>query len=97
MYEQSPIDLVFGVLDADKTVTVRLEHTHSLHERELAHVQVATLYTSVEGERRVRVCNLALQVVSLAAGVFRYADIEAVVTCLLREGIAIVPTTHTGH
>ena len=36
--------------------------------------------------RRVRVCNLALQTVELAANVFHYADMEAVLAHMARAG-----------
>lgn len=49
-------------------------------------MQVAVLYTSPEGSRRVRVVNLALQVADLAGNVFRMADADAVVCHLTKEG-----------
>lgn len=44
------------------------------------------LYTSAAGERRVRVCNLGLQVAGMAGNVFRFADMDAVVCHLVRQG-----------
>lgn len=85
-YENAAGDLQFGTLDADKSVAVVLEHNGTLSERQYAFIQSATLYTTVDGQRRVRVCNVALQVVTLAGNVFRYADMDAVVTLMLREG-----------
>ncbi|KAH9946861.1 sec24-like protein [Amylocystis lapponica] len=54
--ESSATDLAFGTLDADKAISVQ----------QLAFIQCAVLYTTAAGQRRVRVCNLALQVASLA-------------------------------
>jgi protein transport protein SEC24 len=48
-------------------------------------VQVATLYTSAAGERRVRVVNASMPVTATLAEVFRYADMEAVTSLLLRQ------------
>ena len=63
-----------------------LSHTHKLDPRGHAFVQGAVLYTTVDGERRVRVCNLALNVVELAGNVFQYAEFETTVCHMAREG-----------
>jgi protein transport protein SEC24 len=77
-----------GTCDADKAFCVTLEHSGiPLDERSDAHLQCALLYTTASGERRVRTCNIAISVSSLAGNVFRHADQEAVVTYWLREGI----------
>lgn len=73
-------------MDADKSICVAFEHVRTLDDRQYAFVQSAILYTTATGERRVRVHNLALRVVSLAGNVFQYADMDATVTYLLREG-----------
>lgn len=84
--ESAADDMLFGTIDADKSICVTFGHNHALSEREYAHIQSALLYTTVTGERRVRVCNLALQVASLAGNVFRFADMDGVVSALVREG-----------
>ena len=85
-YENAAGDMQFGTMDADKAVAVLFEHSHNLDERRYAFVQSATLYTTIAGERRVRVCNVALQVVTMAGNVFRYADMDTVVAYMLRQG-----------
>lgn len=84
--QSNPTDLDFGILDADKAVVADFEHSSSLSTHEYAHIQCATLYTTVWGERRVRVINLALQIVELAGNVFQYADMDTVFCRFAREG-----------
>ncbi|TBU39840.1 sec24-like protein [Dichomitus squalens] len=92
-YESPASDMEFGTMDADKTICIKLEHTSRLDDRQYAFLQSAILYTTVTGERRVRVHNLALRVVSLAGNVFQYADMDAAVSYIIREAISKLHST----
>ncbi|KAL0959594.1 hypothetical protein HGRIS_011303 [Hohenbuehelia grisea] len=87
-FQRSPTDVEFGVLDADKAISLNLEHSgRRLNPREYVYIQSAVLYTTVSGERRVRTCNLALEVAELAGNIFQFADQETIVSHLAREAI----------
>lgn len=88
-YEGPTSDLILGTFDADKAISVSLEHTGTLNDSTFAFLQSAVLHTTAAGQRRVRVCNVGLQVASLAGSVFRYADMEAVVSHMVREGQSV--------
>ena len=90
-------ELTFGTISADSTLSVALQHVRTLDERQYAHIPVAPLYPSSEGERRVRVCTVAVQVAALAGSVFRFADMDAVVAHTIREGIPSVFHPHVLH
>ena len=47
--------------DADKGIGIEMKHDDKLNEQEGAAVQIALLYTSVFGERRLRVHNLQVK------------------------------------
>ncbi|KAF4564514.1 COPII coat Sec23p-Sfb3p heterodimer component [Pleurotus pulmonarius] len=93
IFQRSPIEVECSVLDADKSVTVTLEHTHSLNAREYVYLQSAVLYTTIDGQRRVRTCNLALEVVELAGNVFQFADMETIIAHLAKDAISYVTSS----
>lgn len=89
--QSSPTDITLGLLDTDTSFAVTFEHSRFLSgkgmdEKEYAHIQCAVLYTTVGGQRRVRTINVAVQVASLAANVFRFADLDATVCLWTKEG-----------
>lgn len=88
----NPTTPTFGTLDADSAISVSFTHSGSLSQHEYASIQCAVLHTTTDGQRRVRVVNLALQVAELAADVFRYADMDVVVAHLMRQTITRMPT-----
>ncbi|KAI5888444.1 vWA-like protein [Schizophyllum commune H4-8] len=96
--QTSPTDLEFGVMSADTAFGATIGFTGGplaptvLDVREFAHIQCAVLYTTAEGSRRVRVLNLALQAVELAANVFHYADMEAVLAHVARGAMTKLPS-----
>ena len=85
-YQRASTDLELGCVNDQTAIGVTFRHDARLDEKEMAYVQVATLYTTASGDRRVRVCNLALGVTSLIGNVFRFADLDAVVTIFAKEG-----------
>ena len=69
-------DLVLPALDCDKSVTCMLRHEERLPAGGMAFLQAALLYTTPDGNRRVRVHTLALPVASSLGSVFRGADLD---------------------
>ena len=89
----NPTTPTFGTLDADQAISVSFTHSATLSLHEYASIQCAVLHTTTDGQRRVRVINIALQIAELAGDVFRFADMDVVVTHLMRQSKSIPTTT----
>ncbi|CAE6413751.1 unnamed protein product [Rhizoctonia solani] len=90
-HQSSPSDLTVASSHADNSILFTFTHSGRLDDRREAHIQCATLYTSRAGERRVRVLNIAVQVSTLAANVFKNADLEVVCCTFTREALQMLP------
>jgi protein transport protein SEC24 len=84
--------LELSVVGEDTCIAIELEHrVGGLPKKESqCFVQSALLYTTVTGQRRVRVSTLALKVATSAADVYRATDFGAVTAFLTRQAIAHV-------
>ena len=77
------VELDLPTIDCDKAFGIRLEHEGKLQDKSQAALQVALLYTTTEGYRRIRVHTLSLTVTSVMSNVFRYDAAVNFSVCLL--------------
>eukprot|EP00889_Picochlorum_renovo_P008544 jgi/Picre1/35574/NNA_003035.t1 len=66
--------LALPACDADKTFSVEITHEETLLTGQTAYLQAALLYTSSQGERRIRVHTMALPVVSELIDLYKACD-----------------------
>ena len=70
----------------DTTAALQLVHDGSdASKSKYAYVQLAVLYTNLNGERRLRIHNSALEVSKNLNDVFRYVDVDAVTSFLSKR------------
>lgn len=50
------------------------------------HIQCAVLYTTVYGQRRIRVTTLSLPCTSMLSNLFRAADLDTQFSCYMKQG-----------
>lgn len=89
-----PTDIDLPAIDCDKTIMVTFKHDDKFQEGLECSFQCALLYTTVFGQRRIRVCNLSLPCTSMLSTLFRSADLDAQFACFLKQaasGISISP------
>lgn len=79
-------DLEIGGIDADKAVGVIFSYDGKLDSKLDAHFQAALLYTSADGQRRVRCINVVAAVNDGGMDTMRNIDQDAVVAIIAKEG-----------
>ncbi|KAF9185975.1 COPII coat Sec23p-Sfb3p heterodimer component [Haplosporangium sp. Z 767] len=81
-------DLELAGIDSEKAFGVLVKHDGKLDEKTEASFQVALLYTTADGLRRVRVHNFSTPVTTLLGNVFRWADMDTTINFLSKGAIA---------
>ncbi|KAI9745875.1 MAG: COPII coat Sec23p-Sfb3p heterodimer component [Claussenomyces sp. TS43310] len=86
-------DLELGVIDADKAMGVLFSYDGKLDAKLDAHFQSALLYTTANGERRVRCCNVVASVSDFAKDCMTYVDQDAVYNIIAKEAATKMATS----
>ncbi|XP_054781200.1 protein transport protein SEC24 C-like isoform X1 [Prosopis cineraria] len=80
-----PTDVDLAGIDCDKTFMVTLKHDDKLQDGSECAFQCALLYTTLYGQRRIRVVTLSLPVTSMLSNLFRAADLDTQFCCFLKQ------------
>ncbi|CEP03242.1 unnamed protein product (mitochondrion) [Plasmodiophora brassicae] len=78
-------EIELPAIDCDKSFAVRLEHESALSDKSFVGIQAALLYTTFNGERRIRVHTVRAPCTTSLPTVFRHSDLYAVVNLSLRQ------------
>ncbi|KAK7280562.1 hypothetical protein RJT34_25626 [Clitoria ternatea] len=87
-----PTDVDLPGIDCDKSFMVTLKHDDKLQDGSECAFQCALLYTTVYGQRRIRVVTLSLPVTSMLSNLFRAADLDTQFCCFLKQAATEVPS-----
>lgn len=89
------IDQLYGAnagsatfMDSQTTIVASIGFDGQLDPKLDAHFQVAVLYTSLSGEKRVRVCNLLTGVTPKLKPVLKFVDCDVVMATITRQTLA---------
>ena len=86
-YMDNTVDVRFAAFNKHQSATVELKHDDKL-ESQYCYIQIALLYTSVSGERKIRLHNLTLAVTPNHNDVFQYSNVNTLMSYLLKQAIA---------
>eukprot|EP00268_Persea_americana_P063074 TRINITY_DN8143_c0_g1_i2.p1 TRINITY_DN8143_c0_g1~~TRINITY_DN8143_c0_g1_i2.p1 ORF type:complete len:327 (-),score=36.34 TRINITY_DN8143_c0_g1_i2:445-1425(-) len=78
-------------IDSDKTIMVTFKHDDKLQEGFECAFQCALLYTTVYGQRRIRVHTLSLPCTSVLSNLFRTTDLDTQFSCFLKQAANEIP------
>lgn len=87
LHMSNTTDVELAAIDCDKAITVELKHDDKIAEDQGAHMQIALLYTSVSGKRRLRVHNLSLSVSNNYADLFRNCETDMIMNHVAKKAI----------
>ncbi|KAI4357332.1 hypothetical protein L6164_001288 [Bauhinia variegata] len=87
-----PTDVDLAGIDCDKTFLVTLKHDDKLQDGSECAFQCALLYTTLYGQRRIRVITLSLPVTSMLSNLFRAADLDTQFCCFLKQAAIEIPS-----
>lgn len=87
-----PTDVDLPAIDCDKTIMVTLKHDDKLQDGSECAFQCALLYTTVYGQRRIRVSTLSLPCTSVLSNLFRSADLDTQFACFTKQAALEVPS-----
>ncbi|XP_060102849.1 protein transport protein Sec24D [Heteronotia binoei] len=79
IYMNNTTDVEMAAVDCDKAVTVEFKHDDKLNEDSGAFIQCAVLYTSMSGQRRLRIHNLGLNCSSQLIDVYKSCETDALI------------------
>ncbi|XP_072543878.1 protein transport protein Sec24D isoform X2 [Salminus brasiliensis] len=79
IYMNNTTDIEMAAVDCDKAVTVEFKHDDTLSEESGALLQCALLYTSISGQRRLRIHNLGLNCSSQLSELYKSCETDALI------------------
>ncbi|KAI5726271.1 hypothetical protein M8J77_026255 [Diaphorina citri] len=85
MFMSNTTDMEFASMDCDKAVALELKHDDKLVPEEGVIVQVAFLYTSAYGVRKVRVHNLSLNCTAQMADIYRFCELDTLMNFFAKQ------------
>ncbi|XP_064190704.1 protein transport protein Sec24D-like [Anguilla rostrata] len=79
LHMNNTTDVEMAAVDSDKAVTVEFKHDDTLAEDAGALIQCALLYTTVGGQRRLRIHNLGLTCSAQLADLYKTCETDALI------------------
>nr|XP_022316893.1 protein transport protein Sec24C-like isoform X2 [Crassostrea virginica] len=86
-YMSNTTDVEMAAIDKEQAMNVEIKHDDKLNEADGAYVQVAVLYTSVGGQRRLRIHNMAFNCCTQMADLFRNTELDTLINYMAKHAV----------
>ncbi|XP_006112671.2 protein transport protein Sec24D [Pelodiscus sinensis] len=90
IYMNNTTDVEMAAIDCDKAITVEFKHDDKLNEDTGALIQFAVLYTSISGQRRLRVHNIGLNCSSQLADLYKSCETDALINFFAKSAFKAI-------
>uniref|UniRef100_A0A672MEW8 Protein transport protein Sec24D-like n=1 Tax=Sinocyclocheilus grahami TaxID=75366 RepID=A0A672MEW8_SINGR len=97
IYMNNTTDVEMAAVDCDKAVTVEFKHDDTLSEESGAVMQCALLYTTIGGQRRLRIHNLSLNCSSQLSELYKSCETDALINFFAKSGDRITNSYRNVH
>jgi len=81
-------DMELASVNSDAAFTVEIKHDDKITDEEGVFVQAALLYTSVSGQRRLRIINSSFNVSDNMGELYRNCDLDTIVNFFAKQSIS---------
>ncbi|KAI3657284.1 hypothetical protein MP638_002224 [Amoeboaphelidium occidentale] len=81
-------DIEMPLVDSETAFAVQFKHDGNLGDNKRAQFQVAMLYTTPLGDRRIRVINLTLRCTNEVGQIFKWADCDVTLNLLSKAAVS---------
>ena len=86
-------DIELAGMQRATSLCVELKHDDKLNENAKVFVQLAVLYTALNGQRRIRVHNLSLSVCVTYGQMFSCCDLDALINYMAKQAVRATATS----
>jgi len=93
-YMANTTDMELASLNSDMALACEVKHDDKLTDEDGVYIQAALLYTSCSGQRRLRICNLSLNVCDNMGELYRNCDLDTVVNFLAKQSVTKLVETN---
>merc|ERR550519_776075 len=87
-YMANTTDMELASVNSDMALACEIKHDDKLTDEDGVYIQAALLYTSCSGQRRLRICNLSLNVCDNMGELYRNCDLDTVVNFLAKQNVS---------
>merc|ERR1719385_52779 len=93
-YMGNTTDMELASLNSDMALACEIKHDDKLTDEDGVYIQAALLYTSCSGQRRLRICNMSLNVCDNMGELYRNCELDTVVNFLAKQNVSKLTETN---